>query len=53
MSKQTPLHYAFKLRDFKAIFMLIDFKADLNLTDECGNTPLFYASKEILKQLGL
>ena len=44
MSKQTPLHYAFRTGDIRSVFSLLDHKGDLNATDSSNHTPLFYAS---------
>jgi hypothetical protein len=35
------------------IFLLLDYGADLNATNNLNNTPLFYAHKELLIGLGL
>lgn len=50
---QYPLHYAFKLGDIESIFLLLDYNADLNVTNSNYHTPLFYASENLIKNLGL
>ena len=44
MEKKSPLHLAFRQKDLKGIFLLVDFKADLNVGDSNNNTPLFFAN---------
>ncbi|XP_046383814.1 ankyrin-3-like [Ischnura elegans] len=41
--KFFPLHYALVCRQFEIAELLIAFKADVNVRDEIGRTPLFYA----------
>lgn len=41
----TPLHYAAKANNDKAIEFLIIFGAEVNAVDKCGQTPAHYAAK--------
>ncbi|XP_046383816.1 ankyrin-3-like [Ischnura elegans] len=41
--KFFPLHYALFFRQFEIAELLISYKADANVRDEIGRTPLFYA----------
>ncbi|XP_046383815.1 ankyrin-2-like [Ischnura elegans] len=43
--KFFPLHYALFCRQFEIAELLISYKADVNVRDEIGRTPLFYAMK--------
>lgn len=49
----NPLHIAFMNKDSAMIFVLLDYGADLNLTNNDGYTPLFFGSHELLHSLGL
>lgn len=48
-----PLHTAFANRNLSMVFQLLEFGGDLNLTNNIEHTPLFYAPREFLNQLGL
>ena len=45
--KQTPLHVAVKEKNGGFITLLLDNKADSNVTDLEGNTPLDLAAKKL------
>ena len=36
----TPLHYAVAARDRERVFLLLKYKADVNLANRQGTTPL-------------
>ena len=42
----TPLHEACVAYDHRVMMLLIRHKANLNITDTSGNTPLAYAARE-------
>lgn len=48
-----PLHTAFANKNFSIVFALLEYGGDLNLTNALGHTPLFYAPREFLGEMGL
>eukprot|EP00919_Chromeraceae_sp_WS-2016_P033199 GHVR01078457.1.p1 GENE.GHVR01078457.1~~GHVR01078457.1.p1 ORF type:complete len:146 (-),score=5.30 GHVR01078457.1:181-618(-) len=42
----TPLHHAARRGHMRCVYLLVEFKADMNALTSCGWSPLFYAAQE-------